>query len=299
MTTIRFLLVTAIAGAVYASATAAQGTPATPRAGQRVVLITGSTDGLGRDVALRLGATGAHVIIHGRNKERGDSVVREITTRGKGSARLYLADLGSLAEVRRMSAEILRDYQRIDVLINNAGIGSRVPDTREVTTDGFELRFGINYLSHYLLTKTLLPLIVKSAPSRVVNVASGSQTPIQFDDVMITRDYSGARAYGQSKLAMILHAFDLAAEVGPKGVTVNTLHPATYMATNMVIRGGITPRATIAEGADAVLNLVETPNLQGGQYFNGLRPARANAQAYDIAARAKLKAVSDSLVARR
>jgi NAD(P)-dependent dehydrogenase (short-subunit alcohol dehydrogenase family) len=276
----------------FATTSGAQGATAPVPAGARVILVTGSTDGLGREVARKLAATGAHIIVHGRSVERGDSLVREIAQGGKGSARFYRADFASLKEVRALAEAILRDYQRLDVLVNNAGIGSRVPETRTLSADGHELRFAVNYLSGFLLTRMLLPLIEKSAPSRIVNVASLSQSPIDFSDVMIERNYSGSRAYGQSKLAQIMFAFDLATELSGKNVLVNVLHPATYMPTNMVRIGGFTPQATIEEGVEAVLNLIETPNIGTGQYFNGLRLGRPNAQALDASAREQLRQLS-------
>lgn len=280
------------ASAITASSAAAQ----TPRAGQRVVLVTGSTSGLGREVARRLAATGAHVIVHGRDRERGLELVREIERQGVGSARFYRADFASLREVREFGETILRDYDRLDVLVNNAGIGSQVPAVRTLSEDGYELRFQVNYLSHFLLTQILLDRIVASAPARIVNVASGAQTAIDFDDPMMEKGYSGSRAYAQSKLAQVMFTFDLARRLEGTGLVVNTLHPATYMDTRMVRMGGIRPLSTVAEGADAVMNLIDTPNLQSGQYFNRLRPARANAQAYDEQARAELWRLSEQLV---
>lgn len=193
---------------------------------------------------------------------------------------------------------MLRDYDRLDVLVNNAGFGS-APNERLLSGDGHELRFAVNYLSHYLLTRMLLPRIIESAPARIVNVASGAQTPIDFRDVMLTRDFSGSRAYAQSKLAQILFSVDLAQELEGTGVVVTALHPATYMDTEMVRRAGVEPRSSVAEGADAVMNLVTSPDIESGAYFNGLRPARANDQAYDEEARARLRRLSDELTGLR
>lgn len=259
----------------------------------RVALVTGSTSGLGREVALRLAADGAHVIVHGRDRERGLEVVSEIEA-GGGSARFYQADFASLAQVRRFAEAILADYDRLDVLVNNAGLGS-APDERLLSEDGNELRFQVNYLSHFLLTDLLLPLLEKSAPSRIVNVSSLAQRPIDFDDVMIEHDFSGGRAYAQSKLAQVMHTIDLDEELSGKGILVNSLHPATYMPTGMVRRLGVEPRATIAEGADAVMHLIEAEGLRGGQFFNQMSPGRANAQAYDPEARARLRRLSREL----
>jgi NAD(P)-dependent dehydrogenase (short-subunit alcohol dehydrogenase family) len=194
---------------------------------------------------------------------------------------------------RRLAAAVRQTTDRLDILINNAGIGT-AGGTRQESADGFELRFAVNYLAGFLLTSLLLPLIKASAPARIVNVSSGGQQPIDFADVMLTRGYSGARAYCQSKLAQILFTIDLAEELRGAGVTVTCLHPATYMDTAMVRRAGIAPLSTVAEGAEAILNLATSPALAGrsGLYFNGLREARAQAQAYDAEARRRLRAIS-------
>lgn len=288
------LLLAAIAAGVPAAAQLTAVAGVAPREGQAVVLVTGSTDGLGREVARRLASEGRHVIVHGRNVERGRELVDEIMAGGEGTARFYAADLASLDQVGALGDAIRRDYDRLDVLVNNAGIGSTAPE-RQVSADGHELRFAVNYLSGFLLTRMLLPLIVESAPSRIVNVASGAQNPIDFENVMLEREYSGGRAYGQSKLAQILFSFDLARELAGRDVFVGVLHPATYMDTNMVRMSGRTPVSTVDEGADAVMNLVTNTGLESGQYFNGLNPARANAQAYDEAARERLRVLSREL----
>ncbi len=258
------------------------------------ILITGSTDGLGREVARKLAATGAHIIVHGRNRERGEALVAEILKEGKGSAKFYAADLASIAEVRKLGTAILRDYDRLDVLVNNAGIWVTRGE-RQLSADGHELHFAVNYLSGFLLTQMLLPRLVAGAPSRIVNVASLAQSPIDFNDPQLEQGYSGGRAYGQSKLAQIMHAFDLAEELATKGVTVNAVHPATLMNTTMVANAGAQPRSTVEEGTAAVMQLITKPNIGTGQYFNGLQPTRANAQAYDPAAREKLRTLSKRL----
>jgi NAD(P)-dependent dehydrogenase (short-subunit alcohol dehydrogenase family) len=261
--------------------------------GRQIVLVTGSTDGLGREVALRLGASGAHVIVHGRNIERGLAVVQEIESSG-GTARFIQADLASLAQVRELAEIVTRDYDRLNLLVNNAGIGRGLDGApREVSADGHELRFAVNYLSHFLLTRTLLPLLRAGAPSRIVSVSSAAQTPIDFDDVMLERaPYAGERAYAQSKLAQIFMTFDLAEELQGTGITANALHPETYMDTSMVRERGGTAFATIDEGADAVMNVITSPDAGSGQYFNILEVGRANSQAYDSEARARLRELS-------
>lgn len=288
-------LLTVAASAALAGPAEAQVAPADVE-GREIALVTGSTDGLGREIALRLGATGAHVIVHGRNEERGAEVVEEIRATG-GTARFIRADLGSLDEVRELAATVLRDYDRLDLLVNNAGIG-RGPDgaTREESVDGHELRFAVNYLSHFLLTHRLLPLLKAGAPARVVSVTSTAQTPIDFDDVMLERaEYEGARAYAQSKLAQILFTMDLAEQLDGTGVTANAVHPAVYMATSMVLNRGGTPLTTIDEGADAVWHVITSPDAGTGQYYNQERVARAHEQAYDLEARARLRELSRQL----
>ena len=259
----------------------------------KTALVTGSTDGVGREVALRLGGGGWRVLVHGRDHERGKEVVAAIEKAG-ASAEFIAADLSTLVEVRRLADAVQKTTQRLDLLINNAGIGSGGPQgVRQESADGYELRFAVNYLSGFLLAHLLLPLIEKSAPARIVNVSSLGQQAIDFDDVMLTRDYSGMRAYRQSKLAQILFTPDLAHDLDGTGVTVTALHPATFMNTAMVRQFG-TPMSTVEEGADAIMRLAVSDDLEGktGLYFNGQREAKADAQAYDAAARQKLKALS-------
>ena len=258
----------------------------------KTVLVSGSTDGVGRLVARRLGEAGARVLVHGRDAERGARVVADIEKAG-GSATFFAADLGSLAEVRRLAAAVQDETDRLDILINNAGIGT-AGGVRQESADGFELRFAVNYLAGFLLTSLLLPLLRSSAPARIVNVSSAGQQAIDFADVMLTHGYSGARAYCQSKLAQVMFTFDLAEKLAGTGVTATCLHPATYMDTTMVRRAGVTPVSTVDQGAEAIMNLAVASALEGqsGLYFNGLREARAHSQAYDAEARRRLWALS-------
>jgi NAD(P)-dependent dehydrogenase (short-subunit alcohol dehydrogenase family) len=253
----------------------------------RVVLITGATDGLGRALVDHLAEQGHTVLAHGRDPER----LRDLP-----AARTYRADLGSLREVARVADELLARERRIDVLVNNAGIGTTLPGdgARLLSADGYELRFAVNYLAGYLLTRRLLPRLIESAPARIVNVASAGQAPIDFDDPMLERGYSGQRAYGQSKLAQILMTMDLAEELRDSGVTATALHPGTYMPTKMVHHSGITPRTALADGVAAVARLAVDPELDGvtGAYFDGIREASAHQQATDLDARLRLRELS-------
>jgi NAD(P)-dependent dehydrogenase (short-subunit alcohol dehydrogenase family) len=266
----------------------------------RTVLVTGATDGLGRAIAGELAADGWSVLLHGRDEARGQAALEEIRARtGNGDLRLYLADLASLDEVRQLADAVTRGEQRLDVLVNNAGIGGS--GARRESRDGHELRFAVNYLAGYALTRRLLGLLRESAPARIVNVASAGQTAIDFGDVMLERDYDGWDAYRQSKLAQVMLTFDLADELRGTGVTATCLHPATFMPTKMVTDGGITPASTLEEGVEATLRLVADPALDGvtGRFFDGTREARPDAQAADADARRRLWALSEELTARR
>jgi NAD(P)-dependent dehydrogenase (short-subunit alcohol dehydrogenase family) len=261
----------------------------------KTVLITGSTDGVGRYVASELAGQGAAVLIHGRDAARAKMLVDEIKAKGHTAPVFYQADLSSLAGARQLAEAVKADHKRLDVFVSNAGIGSQNSGPqRQESADGYELRFAVNYLSGFLLAYLLLPLIKAAAPSRIVNVASLGQHPIDFDDVMITKSYSGSRAYAQSKLSQIMFTIDLAHELKGTGVTVNSLHPATYMNTTMVRAGGITPISTVEQGGAAILHLASGDDVanKSGLFFNGMNEMKANAQAYDEAARKRLRALS-------
>jgi NAD(P)-dependent dehydrogenase (short-subunit alcohol dehydrogenase family) len=262
----------------------------------KVALITGSTDGVGRRVAERLAEAGATVLIHGRDRRRGEELVGRLQAAG-ASARLYLADLSSLPEVRALAGAVERDFAHLHLLVNNAGIGAGGDPRRQLSAGGHELRFAVNYLAGFLLTRLLLPRLQASAPARIVNVSSAGQQAIDFSDVMLTRGYSHLRAYCQSKLAQILFTFDLAEELRGTRVTVNCLHPATFMDTTMVRLAGVSPTSSVDEGADAILQLVLSDALESrtGLYFDGPRQARPNAQASDRRARDQLRRLSFEL----
>jgi NAD(P)-dependent dehydrogenase (short-subunit alcohol dehydrogenase family) len=256
------------------------------------VLVTGATDGLGRALATRLAGEGATVLAHARSEERGREALADLLD-GPGDVRLVVGDLASLKAVRALADQV---PDRLDVLVNNAGIG--FAGARQESEDGYELRFAVNYLAGFLLASLLRERLVASAPARIVNVASAGQQAIDFDDVMLERGYDGARAYRQSKLAQIMHAFDLAEELTASGVTATALHPATFMDTKMVIDTGVTPASTVQEGLEATWRLVADPSVEGvtGAYFNGTREVRADAQAYDLDARRRLRELSQRLV---
>lgn len=266
----------------------------------KTALITGATSGLGRQLAERLAGDGATVALHGRSSERCHAVAREIQeATGNERAHPHVADLGSLAQVRGLADEVSDQHTRLDVLVNNAGVGGgpRGPATRELSADGYELRFAVNHLAHYALTYRLLALLRASAPARIVNISSVGQEAIDFDDVMMKRVYEPFRAYRRSKLAQLMFSFDLAEQLAGEDVTVNALHPATLMDTKMVSEWFGSSMSTVQEGLDAVYRLVADPDLAGvsGRYFNGQQESTADEQAYDPKARARLRELSDRL----
>jgi len=262
----------------------------------RTIVLTGATDGLGRALIPKLAAPGVRLILSGRSADRGAEAVADAQGRG-ARASFVAADLASLAEVDRLAAAVLAESDSLQMLINNAGIGFGGPQgVREVSADGHELRFAVNYLAPVRLTERLLPALIAGAPSQIVNVASIGQHPLEFDDLMLTRAYSGSRAYRQAKLAMIMWTFDLADRLKDKGVTANALHPATFMDTTMVRQGGGAPLSTVAEGVEAVMKVIADGATVSGAYYDGQQPSRANEQAYDQAARRRLREATDALL---
>jgi NAD(P)-dependent dehydrogenase (short-subunit alcohol dehydrogenase family) len=267
-------------------------------AAEATILVTGATDGLGKHVASALARRGATVLVHGRSPERLEVTLEEL--RGQTSSQKvcsYLADLSSLAAVRDLADRILSEYDRLDVLVNNAGI---IVQERKASEDGYELTFAVNYLSHFLLTSLLLPLLKDSAPARVVNVASAGQSPIDFSNLMLEQGYDAMRAYSQSKLAQVMFTFELAERLQGTGVTVNALHPASLMDTKMVHSNFGYTMSTVEEGARAVVRLAVSTELVRvtGRYFDGTREACADGQAYDKEAKQMLWELSEELCGR-
>ncbi|MCK1356253.1 SDR family NAD(P)-dependent oxidoreductase [Bradyrhizobium sp. CW7] len=262
------------------------------RLSRRTAFITGATNGVGRVVAERLGALGWDVLVHGRDERRGEELANAIVGSG-GRARFFRGDLASLAQVRKLAGAIMSASPRMHLMINNAGVGFGPPGAmRETTEDGLELRFAVNYLAPFVLTRTLLPNLIAATPARIVNVESIGQSELDFEDMQFEHGFSGIESHRRSKLALIMFTIDLAAELVERGVTVNAVHPASYMDTFMVRQTGSEPRSTVAEGADAIMNLASS--LEAGdrtdQYFDQLTPTKAKAQAYDRQAPTELVA---------
>jgi NAD(P)-dependent dehydrogenase (short-subunit alcohol dehydrogenase family) len=261
---------------------------------QQTIVITGATDGLGKGIATALAPTGARLILHGRNDQKGQALLEELRPRTTGELEWRRADLSSLDDVRDLADSLLEE-ERLGVLVNNAGIGTAGP--REESEDGYELTFQVDYLAPFLLTRRLLPLIKSSAPSRIVNVSSAGQAPIDFEDVMLEQTYSGVQAYCQAKLALVMFTFDLAEELEGTGVSANCLHPGTYLPTNMVRRAGIDPVTPLEDGVGATMRLIASPEVEGvnGHYFDGTSESAPHPQAEDPEARRQLRELSEEL----
>jgi len=270
-----------------------------------VVLITGATDGIGRGVAEKFAALGSTVLLHGRSAERLAEAENAIKAdNSNAQLETYLADLSSLGDVRRLASDISENHDGLDVLINNAslGRGPRGNQQREVSRDGFELRFQVNHLAPFLLTHLLLPLLRKRmpsriAPGRIVNVASASQYSIDFGDVMLERSYDGTRAYSQSKLAMVMATAEWAHRLDAKEVTINALHPGSLLDTKLVREAWGQASGSVETGVESEYLLATSPELEGtsGQYFDEKNLSKAHPQAYDADVRKRLWKLNEKL----
>jgi retinol dehydrogenase 14 len=273
----------------------------------RTVLITGATSGIGRATALGLARMGAGLAITGRDRVRTEDAAREIRAAGGGPVDLFIADLSSQSEVRRLAEEVLQSLSRIDVLINNVG---GYWDTRHVTVDRLERTFALNHLAPFLLTNLLLDRLRLSAPARVVTVSSNAHIPgrIDFSDLQGEQSYAGARAYSQSKLANVLFSYELARRLQAISVTANALHPGlvntSFGAEDPAgVQKLLVPllrpfMKTPARGAATSIDLASAPNLEQvtGRYFANGVPKKSSERSYDQAAAARLWQISADLV---
>lgn len=262
----------------------------------RTILITGATSGLGRELARRLATRPGHLILHGRSPDKLAELHQEL----EGSEAVLesiTADLADLTQVGTLSDAVAELTDRLDVLVNNAGIGPGSDDTRELSADGYELRLAVNHLAPFALTLRLLPLLEVGAPSRIVNVASGAQQIPDLDDLHLEHAYTGSRAYAQSKLAMIATGIVLAGKLLPDVVTVNSLHPATLMPTPLVAESYGHTIDDLDTGATATMRLIEAEELDGvtGTYFTGTQESRADETAYDAEFQRRLWEISEEL----
>ena len=267
---------------------------------EQTILITGATGGLGRALTHRAAEHGATVVAHGRDEQRLRELALQVEEATGTSIDTVAADLADLREVDRLADSVLDTYDRLHVLVNNAGVGFGAPDgPREESADGIELRFAVNHLAAYRLAGRLAKLLEVSAPARIVQVASAGQLALDRDDPLTEQGWDGVTAYRRSKLAQVMATYDLAADLVSTGVTVNALHPATFMDTAMVRDSGVAPTSTVEEGLEATWRLVVDPALDGvsGRYFDGTHEATSDPQADDPAARAWVREVTDRLLA--
>ena len=265
----------------------------------QTVLVTGATGGLGHALVQRLAEHDVRVVAHGRSEQRLATLADDVERATGRRVDTVAADLARLAEVDRLADTVLERYDALHVLVNNAGVGFGAPDgERETSGDGIELRFAVNHLASYHLARRLAPLLRASAPARIVQVASAGQLALDPDDPLSETSYDGVSAYRRSKLAQVMATYDLAGDLVGTDVTVTALHPATFMDTTMVRESGRAPLSSVEEGLDATWRLVADERLDGvsGLYFDGQREGRTDPQADDPAARAWVRALSDSLI---
>lgn len=265
--------------------------------GGKTILVTGSTDGIGKQTALELACMGGKVILHGRDAQRLENAKKEISLKS-GSRQLstLLADFSSLAQVKSMADQIIKDYSHLDVLINNAGVFSK---QRVITEDGWEMSFQVNYLSPLLLTNLLLPLLIKSTPSRIVTVTSSlhSKAILDFDDLQSEKNYNGIQAYALSKLGNIYMTLELAERLAGTGVTANCLHPGGVDTKMLRYALGI-QGISIEEGAAPSIHLASSEEVEkiSGKYFYHKEIGIVSAIASDVTACKKFWQASEILI---
>lgn len=274
----------------------------------KICIVTGSNSGIGKETALALTGMGATVVMAVRDPERGEAARAEIIKRtGKDTAHLMLCDLASNKSIRQFVEEFSAKYDRLDVLINNAGAGF---NKRQVTEDGFEKSLAVNYLGPFLLTRELLPLLEQSAPSRIINLSSGMHTraKIDFDDIQNERSYNGMRAYGSTKLMILMYTYELARRIAGTGVTANVVHPG-FVATNLGANmGGLGYRIgfrlmkpfqiNAEKGAETSVYVATSPELEDvtGRYFAKGLERPSSEESYDEAAQKQIWDIAESLL---
>ena len=273
----------------------------------KTVLITGGTGGIGKAAAVGLASMGARVGITGRDRARAERAAKDIGAESGNPADVFVADLSSQTEVRRMAGEVLAAYPRLDVLVNNVG---GFWSQRHTTADGLEHTFALNHLAPFLLTSLLLDRLTASAPARVVTVSSGAQSmgKIDFDDLMGEQDYSGQRAYNQSKLANVMFTYELGRRLEATGVTATALHPGM---TNTAFSAEDPSRSMAPivfaarpfmkspkRGAKTAVYLASSPEVEGvtGQYFANRKAKKSHDASYDTVTTGRRWQVSADLV---
>lgn len=263
-----------------------------------IILITGSTDGIGKATAFSLAKEGVEVILHGRNTEKGRAVQHELQKKvGGDKPDIVIADYESLDAIRLMASEVSSRYQRLDVLVNNVGTYQK---TRQLTDDGFEMTFGVNYLGPFLLTHLLLPLLKRGAPSRIVTVASGAHEDVQrinWDNLQGEQSYSAWDAYALSKFADITFTYVLARKIEGSGVTANCLHPGVV--DTKLLRSAFPgyPAISPDEGALTSVYLAVSPDVNNisGEYFDNQKPVRSSALTHERSVQKRLWRIANDM----
>ncbi len=272
----------------------------------KVCMVTGGNSGIGKETAAGLAKLGGTVVIVCRDKTKGEAALSEIRTKsGNRNVDLILADLSSMRSVRQLAEDFRRKYEKLQVLVNNAGV---VQAKRHATPEGFEQTFATNHLGHFLLTNLLLDLIKASAPARIINVTSEAHrgSKIHFDDVQGEKKYSSFRAYGQLKLANVLFTYELARKLEGTRVTVNCLHPGVVRTgfghddpglMSLAIRIGSPFFMSPVKAARAAVHLATSPELEGvsGKYFSKMKEARSSKESYDEETARRLWETSEEL----
>lgn len=271
----------------------------------KTCLVTGPTQGIGRVTAIDLARRGATLVLIARDEQKGRALVEEITANGNPNVELIVADLSVQAEVRRAASDFLQKHDRLHILVNNAG---GIFHERRETKDGLEMTFALNHLAYFLLTNLLLDVMKKSAPARIVSVASRAHTrgQICFEDLQSTKSYRGWSAYSQSKLANVLFSHELARRLAGTSVTSNSLHPgvvATGFGTTDRGMWGFVTRLVAPfllspeKGAATSIYLATSPEVEGvtGKYFADCKAVRPAPCALDLMVASRLWQVSEKL----
>ena len=263
----------------------------------KTVLITGSTDGIGKQTAHELARMGARILLHGRNQEHGESTREEIIrSTGNNNVEFVIADLASQKQVRDLAAQIHDRTDQINVLINNAGVDMT---ERQLTEDGYEMTFAVNYLAPFLLTNLLMDLIQNGKPSRIINVSSSVHVKarIDFENLQGEKSFVGWHAYTTTKLALVMFTKELAERLKGGGITCNCLHPGAVDTKMLRARFPDFKGISLPAGAATSVYLASSPDVEttSGEYFDACKIAPYSPLADDRELRRRLWRVSEEL----